>query len=388
MKKAILLLQDGKCFEGKALAEVPDTFGEVVFNTSMTGYQEILTDPSYKGQIVTMTYPLIGNYGANPVDVESKKPMVEGFIVRELCEIPSNYRSKETLFSYLERHKIPLVTDMDTRAITIYTRSRGAMSGVISTSCFDLNVLQKKLDQYPGLVERDLVRDVTCNSQYVWSGDGVRSSEEEDLFEPLLEKKPFKNFKVVALDFGIKYNMPRILSRLGCEVVIVPANATIEEIDALKPDGIFLSNGPGDPEPVYYAIETIRKMIGKYPIFGICLGQQLLGLALGAKTYKLKFGHRGANHPIKNLLTNKIEITCQNHGFAIDQDTLPNCLELTHINLNDHTVAGFRHKKFPVYAVQYHPESSAGPHDSRNLFAQFIELMRLHHKERNTSKGA
>ena len=388
MKKAILVLEDGKCFWGKAVTDIKGTCGEVVFNTSMTGYQEILTDPSYKGQIVTMTYPLIGNYGTNQVDVESKKPMVEGFIVREICDFPSNFRSETSLLSYLKKHKIPLVTDMDTRAITLHTRSAGAMKGVISTSCFDVDQLMKKLDAHPSLVGRDLVTDVTCKKKFVWEGDGIRSEEDENLYEPLVAKNLFKKIKVVAFDFGIKYNMLRILSRLGCDIIVVPAHTSFEVIEEIDPDGIFLSNGPGDPEPVGYAVDTIRKLIGKYPIFGICLGQQLLGLALGARTYKLKFGHRGANHPIKNIRTDKIEITCQNHGFAIDPDSMPDTLELTHINLNDQTVAGFRHKKFPVFAVQYHPESSAGPHDSRNLFNQFVELMRLHQKERNTAKGA
>ena len=380
MNKAILVLEDGQVFYGKSLVDGQECLGEVVFNTSMTGYQEVLTDPSYKGQIVTMTYPLIGNYGVNRVDEESKKPMVEGFIVRELCTYPSNFRSEETLHDYLKRNNIMLVTDMDTRAITLHIRSAGAMKGIMSTSCDDVDILLAKLKDYPGLVGQDIVQKVTCDKQFEWKGDNLRTEEQEDYYEPLVKRSSKKEFKVVAFDYGIKYNMLRILDRLGCDVTVLPASATIEDVEAINPDGVFLSNGPGDPEPVQYAVDTIKKLVDrKYPIFGICLGHQLLGLALGGKTYKLKFGHRGANHPVKNLATGRVEITCQNHGFAIDIDSFsdPN-VELTHINLNDNTVEGFKHKELPLFAVQYHPESSAGPHDSRHLFSQFVDMMRSH----------
>ena len=384
MNKAILVLEDGKVFYGKSLVAGQECVGEVVFNTSMTGYQEVITDPSYKGQIVTMTYPLIGNYGVNKVDEESKQPMVEGFIVRELCTYPSNFRSEETLHEYLERHNVMLVTDMDTRAITLHIRDIGAMKGIMSTACYDVDKLLAKLKESPGIVGQDIVQKVTCDSKLDWKGDGVRTEDEEGLYEPLIQQNSKKEFKVVAFDYGIKYNMLRILDRLGCDVVVLPASATIEDVQAVNPDGVFLSNGPGDPEPVNYAIDTIKKIVDKkYPVFGICLGHQLLGLALGGKTYKLKFGHRGANHPVKNLDTGKVEITCQNHGFAIDIDSFSDKdVVLTHINLNDNTVEGFKHKKLPLFAVQYHPESSAGPHDSRHLFTQFVDMMRAHKKRK------
>lgn len=382
MNKVILLLEDGKVFYGKSLVAGQECLGEVVFNTSMTGYQEVLTDPSYKGQIVTMTYPLIGNYGVNRVDEESKRPVVEGFIVRELCTYPSNFRSEESLYDYLKRNNIMLVTDMDTRAITLHIRSAGAMKGIMSASCSDIDKLREKLDGYPGIVGQDMVCKVTCEKKFEWKGDGIRAAEQDEYYEPLIKRNPKKEFKVAAFDFGIKYNMLRILDQLGCDVTVMPASVSIEDVEALTPDGVFLSNGPGDPEPVKYAVDAIRKLADKkYPIFGICLGHQLLGLALGAKTYKLKFGHRGANHPVKHLPTGKVEITCQNHGFAIDMDSFTDQdVELTHINLNDNTVEGFRHKKLPLFAVQYHPESSAGPHDSRHLFNRFVDMMRAHKK--------
>ncbi|MCD6461084.1 glutamine-hydrolyzing carbamoyl-phosphate synthase small subunit [bacterium] len=382
MNKVILLLEDGKVFYGKSLVAGQECLGEVVFNTSMTGYQEVLTDPSYKGQIVTMTYPLIGNYGVNRVDEESKRPVVEGFIVRELCTYPSNFRSEESLYDYLKRNNIMLVTDMDTRAITLHIRSAGAMKGIMSASCSDIDKLREKLDGYPGIVGQDMVCKVTCEKKFEWKGDGIRTAEQDEYYEPLIKRNPKKEFKVAAFDFGIKYNMLRILDQLGCDVTVMPASVSIEDVEALTPDGVFLSNGPGDPEPVKYAVDAIRKLADKkYPIFGICLGHQLLGLALGAKTYKLKFGHRGANHPVKHLPTGKVEITCQNHGFAIDMDSFTDQdVELTHINLNDNTVEGFRHKKLPLFAVQYHPESSAGPHDSRHLFNRFVDMMRAHKK--------
>ncbi len=384
MNKAILVLEDGKVFWGKGFFEGQERLGEVVFNTGMTGYQEVLTDPSYNGQIVTMTYPMIGNYGVNKVDGESQKPMVEGFIVRELCTQPSNFRSEEGLLEYLKRNNIMLVTDMDTRAITLHIRKIGAMKGILSTSCFDVDALLRKVREYPGLVGQDLVKKVSCNKIHEWNGDGVWTEIEGEIYEPLVKKSDEKKYKVVAFDYGIKYNMLRILDRLGCKVTVLPASAVKKDVDAINPDGVFLSNGPGDPEAVTYAIDTIKSLIGEYPIFGICLGHQLTGLALGGKTYKLKFGHRGINQPVKNLITGKVEITSQNHGFAVDIDSIKDPeVELTHINLNDNTVEGLRHKKHPLFTVQYHPESSAGPHDSRNLFNQFIELMSKQKKERN-----
>ncbi len=384
MNKAILMLEDGKVFWGKSYGADTECMGEVVFNTGMTGYQEVLTDPSYKEQIVTMTYPLIGNYGVNRIDRESKSPMVSGFIVRELCDYPSNFRSESSLKDYLRENNVMLVSDMDTRAITLYTRQAGAMKGILSTSCFDTARLMEKLNAYSGLVGRDIVCEVTCEKTFLWEGDGVRTEDDDDMYEPLIKRSYEQKFKVVAMDFGLKYNMLRILHRLGCEVTVVPANTSFGQIDSLSPDGVFLSNGPGDPQPVGYAIDTIRKLSEKYVIFGICLGHQLLSLALGAKTYKLKFGHRGVNHPVKDLATGKVEITSQNHGFAVDIDSIKDKkIELTHINLNDQTVEGIRHTELPVFSVQYHPESSAGPHDSRNLFNRFIDLMDTKKKEKD-----
>ncbi len=377
MNKAVLVLEDGTVFWGKTFFAGQESLGEIVFNTSMTGYQEILTDPSYKGQIVTMTYPLIGNYGVNRVDEESRKPVVEGFIVRELCEYPSNFRSEESLLDYLKRHNIMLVTDMDTRAITLHIRHAGAMKGIISSECLDIDKLRKKVEAYPGLVGQDMVCKVTCDKPFVWKGDGIRTAAQDDVYEHKVPKTNTKRFHVAAFDYGMKYNMLRILDRLGCKITVLPASATAGDVDKLNPDGIFLSNGPGDPSAVSYAIKTVRALLGKYPVFGICLGHQILGLALGGKTFKLKFGHRGVNHPVKDLLTDKVEITSQNHGFAIDMDSLPEKeVELTHVNLNDRTVEGLRHKKLPVFSVQYHPESSAGPHDSRHLFEQFLDSMK------------
>jgi len=353
-----LALEDGTVFYGNTFAGEGEVSGEVVFNTSMTGYQEVLTDPSYKEQIVTMTYPLIGNYGINDRDVESRRIQVEAFVVREYEPIPSNWRSQQTLAGYLNEEGIIGIEGVDTRALTRHIRLAGAMKGVISTSNLDPISLGNKARASPGLVGRDLVKGVTCHKPYPWS-----------------QEKGWR-FRVVVLDCGMKFNIARSLARRGCDVAIVPAHTTAEEIRDMNPDGIVLSNGPGDPEPVTYAVETIKRLIPDYPIFGICLGHQLLGLAFGGKTYKLKFGHRGANHPVKNLLTGKVEITSQNHGFCVDIESIKDPeIEITHINLNDETLEGMTHRTLPVFSVQYHPEASPGPHDSSYLFDQFISVM-------------
>lgn len=372
-KPAILALEDGKIFHGYSFGADGENYGEVVFNTSMTGYQEILTDPSYKGQIVTMTYPLIGNYGVNREDVESRRPFVEGFIVREYTPVPSNWRSEQALGDYLQENNIYGIEGIDTRALTKHLRTYGAKQGVISTLDLNPESLVEKAKNSPHLVGRDLVKEVTIDKPYQFqpSKSDLEWNGFQDEYDA--EKAPFH---VVAYDCGIKLNILRLLAAHGCKVTVVPATASAEEVLSYNPDGIFLSNGPGDPEAVTYLIDNVKKLIGKKPIFGICLGQQILGLAFGGKTYKLKFGHRGANHPVKQLETGKIEITVQNHGFCVDLDSVKNSgLKITHLNLNDMSNEGMEHEELPIFCVQYHPESSAGPHDARYLFQKFINNM-------------
>ena len=376
-RKATLALADGTVFEGCSFGAEGEAIGEVVFNTSMCGYQEVLTDPSYKGQMVAMTYTQIGNYGVDEEDIESNKLWLEGFIVKEYCDYPSNWRSKETLNSYLKKNKIVGIKDIDTRALTRHLRDNGAMNGVISTIDTNPASLVKKAKEFPSMAGLDLAKEVTCKKQYNWS-QGLWNLEKGYSNPPVspFEKGGMKGrFKVVAYDFGMKFNILRNLVNVGCDVAVVPANTSAEDVLKMNPDGIVLSNGPGDPDAVTYAIENVRKLIGKKPIFGICLGHQILGLALGGKTYKLKFGHHGANQPVMDLTTNKVEITAQNHGFAVDVDSLKGIAELTHINLNDKTVEGLAHTKLPLFSVQYHPEASPGPHDSSYLFKRFVDIM-------------
>lgn len=365
---AKLALEDGTVYSGRSFGANGERFGEVVFNTSMTGYQEVLTDPSYKGQIVTMTYPLIGNYGVNLEDVESNRPQVEGFIVRELCRLSSNFRSCNSLEGYLQENNIIGLEGIDTRALVRRLRVRGAMTGVLSTTDLDDASLLHKAQTSPRLVGRDLAREVMPSRSFEWK---------EGFTGPFLTYLPPRppTHHVVALDFGMKWNILRCLVQVGCKVTVLPGTATAADVLDQKPDGVFLSNGPGDPEPLPYAHKTIHDLVGKKPIFGICLGHQLLGLALGAQTFKLKFGHRGANQPVLNQMTNRVEITTQNHGFAVRTETLPRDLEPTHINLNDNTLEGMRHRRWPVFSVQYHPEASAGPHDSSYLFEEFRKRM-------------
>jgi len=368
MSKAFLVFEDGLVFEGESFGAVGESTGEVVFNTSMTGYQEILTDPSYYGQMVTMTYPLIGNYGINEEDFESIKPFVSAFIVKEYSPIYSNYRATSSLGDFLKKHGIIGIQGIDTRMVVRHIREAGSMNAVISTIDNDIESLKQKAKNIPSIVGQDLVQYVTCNEPYEW----LEGSWQLDgsFYKP---KKYSKH--VVALDFGIKRNILRYLVDEGCRVTVVPAKTTFEEIEKLKPDGIFISNGPGDPAPLYYAIETVAKVTEKYPSFGICLGNQLLALAYGGTTYKLKFGHHGGNQPVKDLTTGKVEITAQNHCFAVDIQKILDKFEITHINLNDDTVEGIKHKTKPIFAVQYHPENGPGPHDAKYLFKRFVELL-------------
>ena len=365
-ERAKIALEDGRVFEGLSFGAPGERCGEVVFNTSMAGYQEILTDPSYKGQIVTMTYPLIGNYGVNRDDVESRKPFVEGFIVKELSRIASNWRSQESLDDYLKENNIIGIEGIDTRALTRHIRLEGAMKAVISTEDLKDKSLVDKAKASPGLIGRDLVKDVTCQKSYAWSPSMVDSRSSAE-----------KKYKVAILDCGVKFNILRHLTSAGCKVMVVPARTKAKKIMDMRPDGVLLSNGPGDPEGVPYVVNTVKKLIGRVPIFGICLGHQMLGLALGGRTYKLKFGHHGGNHPVKDLKSEKVAITVQNHGFCVDMDTLNSeDIEITHLNLNDNTLEGMRHKRHPLFSVQFHPEAGPGPNDAKYLFNEFVKMMK------------
>ena len=374
--KALLALEDGRIFPCRSFTGPGEATGEVVINTSMTGYQEILTDPSYYGQMVTMTYPLIGNYGVCPEDIESDKIQVAAFIVKEYQDFPSNFRSRGTLADYLIKGHVLGIEDLDTRALTRHIRKAGAMRAVISTSDFDPDSLVQKARQIPSMQGSDLVGKVTTKKPYFWRYNQPDYIDINKLQDPLIWRSKGKKHSVVALDFGIKYNIIRCLERAGCEVLVVPAKTDAMTIKKLKPDGIFLSNGPGDPEPVTYAVDTIKELLGFVPIFGICLGMQLLGIAMGGKTMKIKFGHRGGNQPVKNLSTNKVEITSQNHGFAVDLNTIgkDHCA-MTHINLNEDSLEGLKNDAQKVFAVQYHPEASPGPHDAAYLFNQFAKVI-------------
>jgi carbamoyl-phosphate synthase small subunit len=359
---AVLALEDGTFFEGKGFGRSSETFGEVVFNTALCGYQEVLTDPSYRGQVVVMTYPHIGNYGVNREDVESLHPQVAGFVVREISTRASSWRASGELHRYLDEAGVVGISEIDTRALTRHIRTRGAMRGVISAVELDPEVLVRRARESPSMIGLDLAREVTCDASHSFEDPAIQGGA--------------GRFRVVAYDFGMKRNILHLLAASGCDVTVVPATTAADEVLAHDPDGIFLSNGPGDPEPCTYAIRAARELIGRRPMFGICLGHQILGLACGGKTFKLKFGHRGANHPVQNLRTGQIEITAQNHGFAVDPALFSKPeYELTHVNLNDGTVEGFRHRDLPVFSVQYHPEASPGPHDSHYLFREFIEEM-------------
>ncbi|MEQ1795573.1 MAG: glutamine-hydrolyzing carbamoyl-phosphate synthase small subunit [Nitrospira sp.] len=391
MKKALLALADGTVFEGRALGYDGETIGEVVFNTAMTGYQEVLTDPSYKGQIITMTSPHIGNYGVTPEDIESRKIWAEGFVVMEASRLASNWRGKQLIQDYLAKAKVVAIEGLDTRALTRHLREKGSQQAVITHLAVSRESAIKKAQQAPSIVGRDLVAEVTSKRSYIWeTGSG---EWRPDVVPARARAERRELWRVVAYDFGVKENILRRLVDVGCQVTVVPASTSAAEVTALKPDGVFLSNGPGDPEGVPYAMEAVRALIGRYPIFGICLGHQIIGLALGLKTYKLKFGHHGSNHPVIDIRTRKVEITSQNHNFAVQSPTpitgvpeRPVTIEtklgkvsITHVSLNDQSIEGMVCLDQPVFSVQYHPEASPGPHDSAYLFEEFVQLMEKHH---------
>ena len=378
-QRAMIALEDGRVFEGRSFGVAGTRVGEICFNTSMTGYQEVLTDPSYRGQIVAMTYPLIGNYGTNATDQESRCPHVRGFVIEELSSIASNWRAESSLDAYLRKWDIPGVEGIDTRALTRHLRTRGAMKACLTTEEMSPAEATARAVQGEGVVGMDYVEEVSTPEVYQWDPDDelskpwtIVNGNDAGGSRPSL---PPIRFHIVAYDYGIKQNILRLLRQRGFRVTVVPASTPASKVLALNPDGIFLSNGPGDPAALPYAHATVRDLMGKKPIFGICLGHQVLGFAFGGSTFKLKFGHRGANQPVKDLLTGKVAITSQNHGFAVDPKTLPAAVELTHINLNDGTVEGMRHKELPIFSVQYHPEAAPGPHDASYFFSQFADLI-------------